>query len=205
MTRLIYIVDDDDAFRDSLTFLLQSHGFNCVTYASGDLFLQQNLSELSAPVLLDIRMPGKSGIDVLADALEVNAHLKFIIMSGHADIATAVKAVKMGAFDFLEKPFRDSQVLPLIKEAQTLIDETLSQTHDREKHVSNLSKLTPRETEVLGLVVEGLPNKIIAHNLGLSVRTVETHRAHLMTKLGTKSVPDLVKIFMLSETVETKP
>lgn len=203
MARLVYIVDDDDAFRDSLTFLLQSHGFNCVTYATGDLFLQQEVSELSAPVLLDIRMPGKSGIDVLADALGINPHLKFIIMSGHADIATAVKAVKMGAFDFLEKPFRDSQVLPLIEEAQRIINEELSQFSDRERHMIALGKLTPRETEVLSLVVEGLPNKLIAHNLGLSIRTVETHRAHLMSKLGTKSVPDLVKIYLMSQADET--
>lgn len=199
MSNKVLIIDDDAALRDSLSILLQSHGFDCVLYETGDAFLVSNLKKIVSPILLDIRMPGKDGIDVLQEGLMQNPHLYFIMMSGHADIATAVKAVKLGAYDFLEKPFRDDQILPLIKSVQTSIQSNQEENLRQLQLKESLDKLTPREKQVLDNISEGLSNKLIAHNLGLSVRTIETHRAHLMSKLDVKSLPELLKIYIQVE------
>lgn len=194
MVGKVHIIDDDDALRDSLYFLLKSHNLEPIIYESGMPFLRQDLSAIRSPVLLDIRMPGKDGIEVLKDAMKKNSALKIIMMSGHADIATAVKAVKLGAIDFLEKPFGDDQLLPKIYEAQSRIKSEILEEKERESLTQALHKLTPREKEVMERLVDGMANKAIARELGLSVRTIETHRAHLMSKLDVKSVSDLVKI-----------
>ncbi len=197
MTRSIHIVDDDEALRDSLSVLMRTHHIHSYVYQTGDEFLKQDLSTLTSPILLDIRMPGKNGLDVLQDALSINAHLQFIMMSGHADIPTAVKAVKMGALDFLEKPFRDSLILPLIEQAQRLIDESLIKDREHYKKRQAFQRLTPREREVLTFLADGKSNKDIANALSLSVRTIETHRAHLMSKLNASSVSDVIKLHLL--------
>jgi FixJ family two-component response regulator len=197
MTRSIHIVDDDEALRDSLSVLMRTHHIHSYVYQTGDEFLKQDLSTLTSPILLDIRMPGKTGLDVLQDALSINAHLQFIMMSGHADIPTAVKAVKMGALDFLEKPFRDSLILPLIEQAQRLIDESLIKDREHYKKRQAFQRLTPREREVLTFLADGKSNKDIANALSLSVRTIETHRAHLMSKLNASSVSDVIKLHLL--------
>ncbi|MGJ8562566.1 MAG: response regulator transcription factor [Alphaproteobacteria bacterium] len=194
MVGKVHIIDDDEALRDSLYFLLKSHNIVPIIYESGMPFLRQDLSAIRSPILLDIRMPGKDGIGVLKDAMKKNSALKIIMMSGHADIATAVKAVKLGAIDFLEKPFGDDQLLPKIYEAQSRIKSEILAAKERESLTQALHKLTPREREVMERLVDGMANKVIARQLGLSVRTIETHRAHLMSKLDVKSVSDLVKI-----------
>lgn len=199
MQNQIHIVDDDEPLRDSLSILMESRRIHPIIYETGDAFLKQDISLITAPILLDIRMPGKDGIEVLEEALKQKKTLKIIMMSGHADIATAVKAVKLGAIDFIEKPFRDTQVFPLIEAAQMAINETLAVEITKQELKKRLAKLTPRETEIMESLADGHPNKAIANALGVSVRTVETHRAHLMTKLDIKSVSELVKIYLTSK------
>ena len=190
----IYIVDDDEAIRDSLKTLLETHGFSIHLYSDGERFLEADLMGISGPVLLDVRMPGRNGLEALEEALNVNKTLKIVVMSGHADVAMAVMALKKGALDFIEKPFQASELLKVIGRLNTQIQD--------EKHASfqtgalrqKIEKLTPREREVMSHLVHGKPNKVVAADMELSVRTVETHRAHLFSKLEIRSISELVRI-----------
>lgn len=189
MTADIYIVDDDRAVRDSLTILFEAHGYQTHLYSDGEAFLNDDLSKISGPVLLDVRMPGRNGIEILSEALSQNPHIPIIIMSGHGDIPMAVRALKKGAKTFIEKPFKAANIFA---EISTLHQQIVA----AETQKAKLSKLTAREREVMQHLVEGKPNKIIAADLGLSIRTIETHRARLLSKLDIRSLSDLVRISM---------
>lgn len=195
-TAKVYIVDDDEAVRDSLAFLLKTHGFKVMLFTGGEAFLNSDVLLVSGPVLLDVRMPGRDGLEILTESLHTNPHLKVVMLSGHADVAMAVRALKKGAMDFIEKPFQSTEILQVLERLNVEITSEVTAEINQSKLNQKLDKLTPREREVMEYLVEGKPNKIIASDLGLSVRTVETHRAHLLSKLDVKSLSDLVRISM---------
>ena len=197
MRKTAYIVDDDQAVRESLQFLLETHGFDVVAFVSGDEFLNTNIIDVVGPILLDVRMPGRDGLETLKELTRMNKKLSVIMMSGHADIAMAVRALKHGAADFIEKPFASSDILAAIERILPSIEQSQTREQSLTENLRKLGKLTRREREVMGLLVEGKPNKIVASDLGLSVRTVETHRAHLLSKLEVRSLSDLVRLSLL--------
>ena len=199
MTSYIYIVDDDDAVRDSLKTLFEAHAFSVVLFPDGESFLQSDLMAISGPILLDVRMPGRNGLEILEESLITNKTLKVIVMSGHADVAMAVMALKKGALDFVEKPFQSTELLNVIGRLNSEIRDEIQTKAERNALTEKLEKLTPREREVMAHLVAGKPNKIVAADMGLSVRTVETHRAHLLSKLDTRSISDLVRIWMQTQ------
>lgn len=197
MSDMITIIDDDEAVRDSLELMLDMHGFDCQSFETGDAFLQADLNNISGPVLLDVKMPGRDGLEVLSEALSANHGLKIVMMSGHADVAMAVLALKKGATDFVEKPFEAADVLNILNRLNQSKVKEQQQIEENASAKLKLAKLTPREKEVMDHLVQGKPNKIIASDLGLSVRTVETHRARLLSKLDVKSLSDLVRLSLI--------
>lgn len=199
MSTTITIIDDDEAVRDSLELMLETHGFDCRTFESGVAFLESDISQVSGPVLLDVKMPGRDGLEVLSEALTTKNDLSIVMMSGHADVAMAVLALKKGATDFIEKPFAANDVLNILKRLNQCSAQKNAAAEADNLARERLLKLTPREKEVMEHLVQGKPNKIVASDLGLSVRTVETHRARLLSKLDVKSLSDLVRLSILDK------
>lgn len=193
----VIIVDDDEDVRDSLVELVESMGLQTRTYKNALVFLDEFNIGQPGCVLADVRMPGMSGIELQQKLNELGASLPLIIMTGHGEVAMAVQAMKDGAFEFLQKPFRDQQLLDCITKA--LEQDALNRKNLGEQVAvkQRVDTLTAREREVIDLVLDGKANKVIARELGISDRTVEIHRSHAMEKLGAKSVAELVK-FMLS-------
>ena len=192
--RVVHLVDDDDAVRRSVGFMLKTSGHRVHSYESGVELLKdvQNLEQ--GCVLLDIRMPGMDGIEVQQALLEKGVGLPVIIMTGHGDIGLAVRAMKAGAVDFIEKPFEKDALIGALEEGFLRLSRKET-THDRHKDAEvRLHALTPRERDVLHGLAQGLPNKTIAYDLGISPRTVEIHRANLMTKLGVRSLSEALRI-----------
>jgi len=192
---LVYIVDDEVSIRDSLAMLLRSVGLASQKFADAKSFLAAHKPRLHACLIVDVRMPGMSGIE-LQEALRArDADLPVIIITGHGDIAMAVRAMKAGAADFIEKPFHDQTLLDAVHRALARSAEAGSTPAvDHADLQARYDALTPREREVMTLVVEGRPNKVIATRLGLSTRTVEVHRAKAMEKMGAASLADLVRM-----------
>ena len=195
----VFIVDDDASVREALAWLLRSRHLPSETFASGeefDRFLQGGFVPRDPScVLLDVRMPGMSGLALFEKLIErgLAAALPVIFLTGHADVPTAVEAVKRGAFDFCEKPFSDNALVDRIEQAIAQSARTLEARRQATRLQSRLAELTERERDVMRLVVEGLPNKLIADQLDISVRTVETHRSHIQQKLLLSTRPDLVR------------
>ncbi len=189
---VVHIVDDDEAIRDSLDALLGAHGYATRCFDSGRSFLDAEIDAKQGCVLLDVRMPDMDGISIQEGLAERKFPLPVIIITGHGDVPMAVKAMKVGAFDFIEKPFTDDSLVSSVKAAVALSAE--SQATAGAGEASEFSALTPREHDVLLLLVEGQPNKVIAYNLGISARTVEVHRARVMEKTGAKSLSHLVRM-----------
>jgi two-component system response regulator DctR len=202
----VYIVDDDAIVRDAMAWLLRSRRLMSQSFASAEAFeqmLQHQFPHTQAPVptqagciLLDVRMPGQSGL-ALFETLIGNglAHTwPVIFLSGHADVPTAVDSVKRGAFDFCEKPFSDNALVDRVEQALALSNERLTLRRQSADLVSRLAELTEREQDVMRLVVEGLPNKLIASQLDISVRTVEVHRSRVFEKMDVKSAVDLANL-----------
>lgn len=184
----IHVIDDDEAMRASLEFLLGSAGLSTTLHASAESFLQEMPS--SGCVLSDIRMPGIDGIELLRRLKAAGASIPVVLMTGHGDVALAVEAMKLGAADFVEKPFDDVTLLGAIRDAlagQPLPDPA------QQDFLRRLATLSRRERQVFDHLVEGDANKAIARALGLSPRTVEIYRSHVMTKLGMSGVADLVR------------
>ncbi len=197
---LVYIVDDDASVREALAWLLRSRRLPSECFDSGDAFdamLQRGFTP-SQPccLLLDVRMPGTSGLalfDTLAERALVEA-MPVIFLTGHADVPTAVGMVKRGAFDFCEKPFSDNALVDRIEQALLQSATVLQSRRAREQLHSRLAELTQRERDVMGLVARGLPNKLIADELDISVRTVEVHRARVFDKMDVKSAVELANV-----------
>jgi len=196
---IIHIIDDEPDIRDSLSMLVRSVGYAAQTYVSCADFLQRYRAGAPGCLLLDVRMPGMSGLELQERLATDGAALPTIIMTGHGDVPMAVRAMKAGAFDFLEKPFNDQLVLERIGQAidgaQRQFDTAAERVRAAEKH----ALLTPREREVMAGIVAGQLNKTIADRLGLSVRTIELHRAHVMDKMQAPALSALVRMAILLE------
>jgi two-component system response regulator FixJ len=192
----IYIVDDDPAVRDAIRCLVESVGFKAETFSSAAEFLNAYRPDMVGCVILDVRMAGMSGLALQEELVRRGSQLPIIIITGHGDIPMAVQAVKRGALDFLEKPFRNQTLLDRINEALKLDAARKEQEAQRVLIESRLAMLTASEREVLEFLIEGKTSKEIARKLDLSPRTVETHRAHIMEKIGANSVPELVRLIL---------
>lgn len=195
----VFIVDDDEAVRDSLRLLLRSVGLRGETFASADEFLESFDAGRPGCLLLDVRMPGMSGLQLQEKLQELKATVPIIFLTAHGDIEMAVQAVKAGAFDFIQKPFRDQDLLDKLHRAIEQDARRRRQLASLKGIRSRIESLTPRERQLLEMVVAGHANKVIASNLGISQRTVEIHRANVMKKMGADSVTDLVRMMMQSE------
>ena len=205
-TALVHVVDDDEAVRDSLTLLLESADFGVRTYASATALLASPPTGTGC-VLTDVRMPEMDGLELQKRLAATGARLPVIVMTGHGDVPVAVAAMKAGAADFLEKPFDDTQLLTAVRNAIAASERTQGEDAATADISIRLGSLTPKEQEVLDKLVEGLPNKTIAYDLGSSPRTVEVHRARVMEKMGARSLPELVRmvIAVRGGAVPTKP
>lgn len=190
----VFIVDDDEAVRDSLSWLMQSVGLNTETFSSADAFLRDFGEERPGCLLLDIRMPGMSGLELQSVLRERGFRLPLIVISGHADVPMAVRALKAGAIDFIQKPFNDQLLLDTVQRAIEKDREQRENLAQVDEWRSRLETLTPREHEVLELVVAGASNKQISSELGVSLKTVEAHRARVMDKLQAESLSQLVRM-----------
>ena len=190
---LVYLVDDDEAVRDSLGILLSSVGLDTEIYASALEFLERFDPQRHACLVADIRMPGLSGLELQQRLNEQHAEIPMIFITGHGDVPMAVTAMKSGATDFIQKPFRDQDLLDRIHKALELDRERRASRAEGDEIRERLALLTPRETEVMQRVVKGQANKVIAMDLGVSQRTVELHRARVMRKLRMRSLAELVQ------------
>jgi FixJ family two-component response regulator len=196
--KTVFVVDDDQAMRNSLKWLIESIGMKVETYASADAFIEGYYPGRSGCLLLDVRMPGMSGLDLQEHFLRENIRIPIIIITGHGDVPMAVRAMKAGAVDFIEKPFNDEMLLDSIRNALALDQELRNEQAQRAEIAARLAHLTPRELEVMGMVTSGQSNKEIATRLGVSAKTVEAHRARVMDKMQADSLADLVKMAMLA-------
>jgi two-component system response regulator FixJ len=191
---IIYVVDDEDAVRRSVGFMLKTSGFEVHAYASGVDFLKEVKKLDPGCVLLDVRMPDMDGLEVQQ---ELNAHgvsMPVIVLTGHGDVATAVQAMKGGASDFLEKPFEKASLIEAIERGSEKIGRKEQASKSEHEAKVRIAALTAREQDVLRELVRGHPNKTIAYDLGISPRTVEVHRANVMSKLGVRSLSDALRI-----------
>ena len=192
-SRVVYVVDDDDAMRDSLRWLLESAGYRVSSYCSAERFLSAYKADHGSCLVLDVRMSGLSGLELQQELNRRGTALPIIFVTGHGDVPMAVDALKNGAFHFLEKPFKDAQLLALIDQASNQGEGVRPEQARRRCAAARLATLTQREREVMDLVVQGRKNKQIADDLGISVKTVEAHRARAMEKMDVSSVAELVQ------------
>jgi len=195
----VFVIDDDEAVRASLRLLLKSVGLPATAYCSAPEFLSGYDARHPGCVVLDVRMPGMSGLE-LQQILNVRgATVPVIFITGHGDIPMAVEAMQHGAFDFLQKPFRDQDLLDRVQRALEKDHRTRQELKEKDHIRERLTSLTPREHEVLTLISRGKPNKVVAADLGVSQRTVEIHRARVMEKMGASSFAQLVRMVLDTE------
>jgi two-component system response regulator FixJ len=202
---IVHIIDDDDAVRDSLAFLLTSSGIRAETHASATIFLERFAEVSIGCIVTDIRMPDISGIDLLRQVKERDPALPVIVITGHGDVPLAVEAMRLGAADFLEKPFDDDALLAAIRSALDRERQRDEQGTRIAEFRNRLASLSAREREVLEGLVAGHPNKIIAYDLGISPRTVEVYRANVMTKMKASTLSDLVRMALVTGFVPNEP
>jgi FixJ family two-component response regulator len=196
---LIYLVEDDDALRDSLCWLIESAGYRAAAFANAEAFLAAYEPGAAACLVLDVRMPGMSGLQLQETLLRLRQNIPTVFVTGHGDVPMAVNAIKRGALDFIEKPFRDQELLSVIESA-VQIERRITDAKTRYRLIApRLATLTAREREVMRHVVEGKPNKCIAKDLAISIKTVEAHRSKMMEKLGVNSIAELVRIAVVAE------
>ncbi|HVI04612.1 MAG TPA: response regulator transcription factor [Sphingomicrobium sp.] len=198
-TRLVHVVDDDEAIRRSVGFALKTSGFQVRSYESGGELLKASSNLEPGCILLDIRMPGMDGLEVQEALKAKGVGFPVIIMTGHGDVSLAVKAMKAGAIDFIEKPFQKAVLLSAIEQAMGRLKNSAANLKDANEAMVKLQLLTPREREILQGLAKGLPNKSIAYDLGISPRTVEIHRANVMSKLGARTLSDALRIAFAAE------
>ena len=198
-TPTVFVVDDDNAVRNSLRLLLKSVGLASQPLGSAAEFLETYRPSQPGCLVLDVRMPGMSGLELQRELNLRGATIPVIFITGHGDIPMAVEAMQQGAFDFLAKSFRDQELIDRVQRALAKDGTTRSALKERECIRERLESLTPREREVLSLMTQGKPNKLMAHELGVSQRTVEIHRARVMEKSGASSLAQLVRMVMDQE------
>lgn len=192
-TAIVALVDDDPAVRDAVSFLLETVGIECQSYASADAFLDGHDPTSTSCIVLDIRMPGMSGLELQDELVRRGWKAPIVFITGHGEIAMAVRAMRNGAFDFIQKPFKDQELIDSINAALVIARSQRQSLRDVGELREAFGTLSPREREVMGLVTEGKPNKVIAFDLGVSQRTVEIHRARVMQKMGARNLAELVR------------
>ena len=192
--KLVHLVDDDAAIRRSVGFMLKTSGHQVETYESGTELLKNAGKLDQGCILLDIRMPGMDGLEVQKALRDKGVTLPVIIMTGHGDVSLAVQAMKAGAVDFIEKPFEKAVLLSAIEHGVERLRKSAAEFDRADEAAVRLQALTPREREVLDGLAKGLPNKTIAYDLGISPRTVEIHRANVMSKLGVRSLSEALRL-----------
>ena len=193
----IHVVDDDQAVRESIEWLIDSVGLNIRTYGSANEFLDNYTEDSLGCLILDVRMPGISGLDLQHILAERGIDMPIVFVTGHGDVPMAVRALKNGAVDFIEKPFNDQVLLDTIQAAVQKHRGRLKQRAELENLQARYDNLTSREQEVMDRVVTGKPNRDVGEELGISVKTVEVHRAKVMEKMQARSIADLVKMAMM--------
>ncbi len=193
---IVHVVDDDDAVRSSLRLLLKSVGLPTLSFESARAFLAAYETDQPGCLVLDVRMPGMSGPDLQQELNRRGATIPVIFVTGHGDIPMAVEAMQHGAFDFLQKPFRDQDLIARVQLALELDARSRAESRELSQIRELYGSLTPREREVFQLVTEGKANKVMAGDLGVSQRTVEIHRARVMEKMGARSLAQLVRMAM---------
>ena len=191
---LVFVVDDDESVRKSLGNLIRSAGLRVLTFASAQQFLANPPVDAPSCLVLDVRMPRVNGLDLQKRLVEINADIPIIFITAHADVATSVRAMKAGAVEFLTKPFRDEDLLEAVHQALERDRLARQQRAEFTDLRTRYKSLTPREQEVMGLVVSGLLNKQVAYQLGTSETTIKVHRSQVMKKMMANSLADLVKM-----------
>jgi len=195
---LVHVIDDDYAARESLAFLLRASKIDVRTYESATAFMGAMTDDLDGCIVTDVRMPGLSGVDLLRQLKARGSRMPVIVITGHGDIQLAVEAMKIGAADFLEKPFHDEVLIASVKSALGRVEQNTQREGELAELTKKISTLSTREQEVLQGLVAGKPNKIIAFDLEISPRTVEIYRAHVMTKMNASSLSELVRMALLA-------
>lgn len=195
----VYIIDDDDAVRSAMCMLFESENISYVAFSSGNVFLENYDSTMSGCLVLDIRMPGLSGLEIQKQLIILKSVLPIIFISGHGDLPMAVKAMRRGAINFLRKPINEQELLDGIREAFEQESGVRQEQHSQEQLYKQYALLTQRERQVLSLVTNGETNKAIALELGISERTVEVHRSHVMTKFEVKTLAQLIRVAITLE------
>ncbi len=190
----VYVVDDDEAVRDSVQWLLEGQDFRVRSFESSEVFLARYDPREVACLIVDIRMDGMSGLELQDRLIERNSPLPIAFITGHGDVPLAVDTMKKGAMDFIQKPFKEEQLVPLVERMLEQARANFAEHQQAASRDALLSKLTGREAQVLERIVAGRLNKQIADDLGISIKTVEAHRANIMEKLGANTVADLLKI-----------
>jgi FixJ family two-component response regulator len=190
----VFVVDDDASVREALDSLFRSIGLQAKTFGSAAEFLQNKLPDAPSCLVLDVRLPGLSGLDFQTELAAAGLHIPIIFMTGHGDIPMTVKAMKAGAVEFLPKPFRDQDMLDAVQQALERDRERRERNSGLDKLKSSFDTLTPREQEVMGLVTAGLMNKQVAGEIGVSEITAKVHRGSIMRKMGAKSLAELVRM-----------
>ena len=198
-SKLVHIIDDEESIRRSLDFLLRTAGFQVEKWPDGESFLKSADRTTPACVLLDVRMPGMDGLQVLSEMTERGFNFPVIVLTGHGDIATAVRAMRGGAVDFLEKPFERERLLQALETGFVRLADREGQREREDWAKTQIALLTQREQEVLDGLACGYPNKTIAYDLGISSRTVEVYRANAMEKLGVRNFADALRIAFAAE------
>jgi FixJ family two-component response regulator len=194
----VFVVDDDPAARRAIAWMLESVGRRVETFDCGEAFLQTHRPDRSGCLILDLRMPGMSGLTMLEELTRRGIGLPVIILTGYGEVAVAVEALQRGAVDFIEKPVDDARLQQCIDTAFALDAERRRRECLRHARILRIGRLTPREREVMSMVVAGKANKVVAYELGISEKTVESHRARMMSKLEVESLPDLVRLEWLA-------
>lgn len=189
---IVFVVDDNASIRDSLRYLLESVNLKVETFESAEIFLKQIDTDHAGCLILDVRMPGMSGLELQSALLSKTTTLPIIILTGHGDVPMAVRAMSQGSFDFLQKPFNGPQLLEKVQAAIAHSQQLLSEKSSRIEIATRYKTLTRREKEVMTMIVAGKANKVIATDMCISLRTVEVHRHRVMEKMLTRSVADLV-------------
>ena len=195
----VFVVDDDDAVRRFLSGLIASVELNVETYASAQEFLDAYERGRGGCLVLDIRMPGMSGLELQKELVTRDIRIPVVILTGHGDVQIAVQAMKAGAFDFIEKPFNNELLLDRIQKAVAQLADATSDRVKRDDIADRVSLLTPRERQIMDMVANGEMNKMIAHRLSISEKTVEIHRSRVMEKMQAKSLADLVRMVVIME------
>ena len=196
MARKVYVIDDDDAMRDSLNFLLDSAGFEVRLFETAQQFLDALPALAFGCVISDVRMPGIDGIELLKRLRTLNSGFPIVVMTGHGDVPLAVEAMKLGAMDFLEKPFEDERLIAMIEAALRVAEPAAKSDAVAQDIAARVASLSPRERQVMDGLVAGLSNKLIAREYDISPRTIEVYRANVMTKMQAGSLSELVRLAM---------